>query len=234
MAASRGLSVPHGQAKRASMNPHFSRSTRILRARELRPPAQPDAAGGGIARVFQSPHHPPRHDTRLARIDVAEHHQVREQNRLVAAEALAEVRPVERAAARQDQVQHVGAVEAFAFHHERLAPQQLFGRTQQHVESEHACRHRALEVQVVHARNRVAAVEDDVHERVALDRLAEPVRKRQPRVDARRPQRARRFRPILSANHQIEILGLAIDERVARHGVGAADEKRQIGMAERP
>ena len=98
------------------------------------------------------------------------------------AEAREQPRPIDVVLPGANQVQHVGAVEALAFHQKRLGPDHLFDRHQPHRKTERFVPRRMREPVVVDFRDAVAAGEDEVDEKLALaaaERLAEPVRKRE-------------------------------------------------------
>ena len=100
--------------------------------------------------------------------------------------AIDEAPPVELVADRVDDVRDVGAVEALALHDQPLRPDHLLGRNQLHVDVEDDAVDRVVEPQLVDDRDAVAGAEDQVDEVVALERLAEPVRKRELRLVAGR------------------------------------------------
>ena len=122
----------------------------VLRARQERAAAQARAEHRRrILRVEQRRNQPAGQPRRMIRIDVLKQHDVGEQDLLVTVKAFAQVAPVEVVDHRQNQVQHVGAVETFALHDERFRPQQLFRRRQLHVEAEDAGRDAARDPLVV-------------------------------------------------------------------------------------
>jgi hypothetical protein len=87
-------------------------------------------------------------------------------------EALEDAVPVQRLGAGAQDVRDVGAVVAFALHHERLLPEQLFDRRDLHRHTEDVRLEGELEPEIVHLADAVAGAEYEIHDVAALSALA--------------------------------------------------------------
>ena len=108
-------------------------------------------------------------------------------------------------------MQHVRAVEPLPLLDERFRPDHLLDRRETDDDAEHVRARRVVEPEIVHARDAVPGVEDDVHEVTARVDFSEPVRKRDLGVVPQLLERLEDARQILLLDEDVDVL------RVARH-----------------
>jgi hypothetical protein len=204
----------------------------VLLARDERPAAHlfVRRRGGrlGLESLQEIVHHVLRQGVALSGIHESEHDQVSEEHAPVGAEAREQPVPIELGRPRHQDVDDVRAVEALAFHDERLRPDHLLGGAQPRGHAEDLGLHRVREPQVVDHRDAAARAVDDVHEVVEgrCVGLAEPMGKGELRPAAHPLEHAHQDRGIDGPAEDVEVLGVALDARVTRERVRAADEVR--------
>jgi hypothetical protein len=132
----------------------------------------------GVAQTAQQVVHDPVRDAlAVGGVDEAEQDQMRQQDPPVWTESTHQALPVDDVAARVEQVGDVGAVEALALLDEPLGPDHLLGRAELDRDVEDEVGRGVLEPLVVDHGDTVARTEDEVDVKLAMTRLAQPVRK---------------------------------------------------------
>jgi hypothetical protein len=163
----------------------------------------------------------------LAGIDEAELHDLHEQQTPVRTEAVHEPVPVETLSGPQHEMHHVAAVIALALHDVGLRPDHLLRCRQAYGHAEDPSFDGMLEPLVIHGRLSVAAGEDEIHERVVLVDLAEPVRELQLRLVAGARHCLLEPGVVAPAHEHVEVLRFARDPCVPVVRVRTSNEERQ-------
>jgi hypothetical protein len=130
-------------------------------------------------------------------------------------------------------VRDVGAVEPFALLDERLRPHHLFDRTQSDGQLEDVIGAGVFEPLIVDPGDAVARAVDHIHEILAAVRFAQPVREPYFGLIACRAQRRQRPFEISGPDEHVEVLGMALDARVASEGIRSANQDVEVGLLER-
>src|SRR6266536_2922599 len=157
-----------------------------------------------------------------------------EQHLPVPVEAREEAIPVHLVAAGADEVRHVVAVEALPLAHERLRPDHLLGRREQHGAPHDLCRPRVLEPGIVHRAEAVAGREDEVDEPLASVALPDPDRVQELGPEPRALEGPECRLEVAPAQEDVEVLRVPEDPRVLEERVGARDDVRDRSRVERP
>ncbi len=144
--------------------------------------------------------------------------------------AIDEPPPIHPVAGGEDDVRDVRAIEALALHDQALGPDHLLGRDEPHLDVEDDALDRVIEPELIDGRHAVAGAEDEIDEVFAFERFPQPVRKGQLALVSRRIEDRLRLWEILPEDEDIEVFRVALDPRVAREGIRAADEKRQAAI----
>jgi len=126
----------------------------------------------------------------------------------------------------------VRAVEPLALLDERFRPDHLFGRAEVHALVEDVIGDGVGEPVVVDAGDAIARAKDHIDEELAVVGLAEPVRERLLGEVARPFECGESRLEVLFADEHVQVFGVALDTGVAGEGVGAADQERDVGLAE--
>src|SRR6266536_67786 len=213
-----GVAVLHLREERAAAD-----AARVVARRDALPrPAE------------QLAHDPVRHLRALAREGEPVQDDLGEQHLPVPVEAREEAIPVHLVAAGADEVRHVVAVEALPLAHERLRPDHLLGRREQHGAPHDLCRPRVLEPGIVHRAEAVAGREDEVAEPLAAVALPDPDRVQELGPEPRALEGPECRLEVAPAQEDVEVLRVPEDPRVLEERVGARDDVRDRSRVERP
>ena len=170
----------------------------------------------------------------MRRIHELKENEVGQQHGRLAVEAAQQPQPVDGRTGLAQDVGHVAAVEPFAFHHERLRPDDFFGGHQMHRHVEHHRGHAVREPVVVDFDEPVPAGKNQVDEVSIAMRLAKPMRKHQFAADALRREGVDDARPVGATKEQVEIFGMADQTRMVLERVGATDQVRNSSLPQVP
>jgi hypothetical protein len=125
-------------------------------------------------------------------------------------------------------VRHIGAVESFAFHDERLGPDALLGGCDQHGEAQHILLGRVVEPRVVHDGDPVSRAEDHVDESVGRPHLGQPVREHELGFVSRRRAYLEQTVHVGGPEEDVEVLGRAVDASLVHEGERPAHQEGNI------
>src|SRR5262245_21968946 len=154
-----------------------------------------------------------------------------QQDAPVRAESGDQAVPIEAPPAGADQVRDVRAVVSLPLHDESLGPDHLLRWRHAHGHTQHEGSLTVGEPFVVDLGHTIARAVDDV-DAVAVDlRLAEPVRKRQVRLEARRRQSLQDRQRIAPAHEEVEVLRATYIARIVTERMPPTHEK---GKTEAP
>src|SRR5713101_5448939 len=175
----------------------------------------------------------PEHDVvrngpSLTGIDEAEQDQVAQEHPPVRPEPVQQPAPIEAPATGSNQVRHVCSVVPLTLHHERLRPDHLLGRAEldRHAEDDGGVA--AGEPVVIDLGEAVPRSVDHV-DTVALDtRLAQPVRKREVRLEAGRRHPIEESLRVRLAHEDVQVLRTAHASGIVAKRMAAPNEKRDV------
>src|SRR5882757_6908250 len=109
----------------------------------------------------------------------------------------------------------VRGVVALAFHDECLRPDHLLDGTQERGYPKYLTPRGVLKPPVIHIRNTIAGIEDDIHVTMLARCFAEPVGKRELGVESRLCQYLHDGVVVVTTDEDVEILRVAVDCGVA-------------------
>src|SRR5262252_6434601 len=173
----------------------------------------------------EADHHLGRYGRHLTRVDEAEERQMAQEHPPVSAKAGHQSVPLELPLTGADEMGDVGSVVAFALHDEGFRPDHLLGWTQPDGHSEHPGGAAVGEPIVVHLGQAIARAVDDVDVIPFHVCLAEPVRKGQIRVEARRGQAFEEGERVAPADEDVQVLRASDVARVVAQRVSASHEE---------
>jgi hypothetical protein len=173
-------------------------------------------------------HHPGGNPGLLGRVDKAKENQVTQEYPPVQTKATEQAWPVQPLPTGAQQVQHVCAVIAFAFHNGTLGPEHFFRRAELHRQAQHVSRHSMRKPCRIDCSNATARTEDDVNAILVAKSLAQPMREGQIGTIPSRMEHLQGAHAGVGMHKEIKILCMASNTGIALESIRPANQKRDL------